>query len=190
MVNPYWNVPRSITNEELLPKIQANPAAFFAKRNYEVLANVGGRTRQVDPSQLDWSTVGASQIRLRQPPGARNALGRIKFMFPNRHAVYLHDTPSRSLFKRDYRAYSHGCIRVHKPMEFADVILSQTKNWNSKRLKSMLGGKERQVNLSQKIPVHLAYFTTWISDEGHLQIRTDLYGHNRRVKELLSQNRG
>ncbi len=185
VVNPYWNVPKSIASKELLPQIKTDPSAFFSKRNYQVLASVKGRTRVIDPSQLDWSKVEASQVRLRQTPGTRNALGRIKFMFPNRHAVYLHDTPSKSLFKRDYRAFSHGCVRVHKPLEFADVILSQTKKWDAARVKRTIGGNERRVNLDKKIPVHLAYFTTWMSEEGVLQVRSDLYGHNKKVKKLM-----
>ncbi len=185
VVNPYWNVPRSIASKELLPKIRTNPSQFFSTRNYQVLASVKGRTRVVDPSQLDWSKIDAKQVRLRQTPGTRNALGRIKFMFPNKHAVYLHDTPSRSLFKRDYRAFSHGCVRVHKPLEFAEFILSEEKAWNAARVKKMIGGNERRINLKRKIPVHLAYFTTWMSEEGTLQIRSDIYGHNAKVKKKL-----
>ena len=185
VVNPYWNVPKSIASKELLPQIKTDPAAFFSKRNYQVLASIKGRTQVIDPAQLDWDKVEASQVRLRQPPGARNALGNIKFMFPNRHAVYLHDTPSRGLFNRDYRAFSHGCVRVHDPFDFADVILSQTEKWDAKRIKRMLGGKESRVNLAKKIPVHIAYFTTWMSEDGVLQIRSDIYGHNKRVKKLL-----
>ncbi len=185
VVNPYWNVPSSIASKELLPKIRTNPSQFFSTKNYQVLASVKGRTRVVDPSQLDWSKVDAKQVRLRQTPGTRNALGRIKFMFPNKHAVYLHDTPSRSLFNRDYRAFSHGCVRVHKPLEFADFILSEEKAWNAARVKKMIGGSERRINLKRKIPVHLAYFTTWMSDEGTLQIRSDIYGHNAKVKKKL-----
>lgn len=185
VVNPYWNVPHSIASKELLPKIQANPSAFFAKRNYQVLASVKGRSQLVDPSKLDWNKISASDVRLRQTPGRRNALGTVKFMFPNQHAVYLHDTPSKSLFKRNYRAFSHGCVRVHNPMEFADVILSQTKRWNAAKLKKMIGGKESHINLDRKIPVHLAYFTTWMDEKGQLQLRSDLYGHNEKVRKML-----
>ncbi|PLW75257.1 L,D-transpeptidase family protein [Cohaesibacter celericrescens] len=186
VVNPYWNIPRSIATKELLPQIKSDPSAFFSKRNYQVLASVKGRTQVVDPSLLDWDKVDAKQVRLRQPPGTRNALGNIKFIFPNQHAVYLHDTPSRSLFNRDYRAFSHGCVRVQNPMDFAEIILSQTKNWNANRVKKMIGGNERRVNLSKKIPVHLVYFTTWMSDTGTLQIRSDIYGHNAKVKKALN----
>ncbi|WP_319496570.1 L,D-transpeptidase family protein [uncultured Cohaesibacter sp.] len=185
VVNPYWNVPSSIASKELLPKIKADPAAFFSKTNYQVLASVKGKTQVVDPSKLDWDRVEADMVRLRQTPGDYNALGDIKFMFPNQHAVYLHDTPSRSLFNRDYRAFSHGCVRVNNPMEFADVVLSETAAWDAKRIKTLIGSSERRVNLDKKIPVHLAYFTTWMSDAGTLQLRPDIYGHNKTVKQAL-----
>ena len=185
VVNPYWNVPRSIASKELIPKIRNNPAAFFSNANYQVLASVKGRTQVIDPNMLDWDKVKADQVRLRQTPGTRNALGNIKFMFPNSHAVYLHDTPSRSLFNRDYRAFSHGCVRVQNPMDFAEVVLSQTTDWNASRVRKMIGGNERRVNLDHKIPVHIAYFTTWMSESGTLQLRTDIYGHNAKVKKAL-----
>ncbi len=185
VVNPYWNVPSSIASKELLPKIKADPAAFFSKTNYQVLASIKGKTQVIDPAKLDWDRVEADMVRLRQTPGDYNALGDIKFMFPNQHAVYLHDTPSRSLFNRDYRAFSHGCVRVNNPMEFADVVLSQTTAWNAKRIKTLIGSSERRVNLDKKIPVHLAYFTTWMSDTGTLQLRPDIYGHNKTVKQAL-----
>ena len=185
VVNPYWNVPKSIAAKELLPKIKSDPNAFFSSKNYQVLASVKGRTQVIDPSILDWEKVEAGQVRLRQTPGTRNALGNIKFMFPNQHSVYLHDTPSRSLFNRDYRAFSHGCVRVYNPMDFAEIILDQTAGWNASRVKKMIGGSERRVNLDSKIPVHLAYFTTWMSDDGTLQLRSDIYGHNAKVKKAL-----
>ncbi|WP_172891462.1 murein L,D-transpeptidase [Cohaesibacter sp. ES.047] len=185
VVNPYWNVPRSIATKELLPQIKSDPGSFFSKRNYQVLASVKGRTRVVDPYKLDWEKVEPGMVRLRQTPGTRNALGNVKFLFPNQHAVYLHDTPSRSLFNRDYRAFSHGCVRVQNPMDFADVILSRTEKWGAGRLKSMIGGDEKWVSLSHKVPVHIVYFTTWMAENGTLQLRSDIYGHNAKVKKAL-----
>ncbi|WP_316860683.1 L,D-transpeptidase family protein [uncultured Cohaesibacter sp.] len=186
VVNPYWNVPKSIASNELLPKIKTNPASFFANTNYQVLASVEGKTKIIDPSLLDWDKVEPGMVRLRQTPGTSNALGNIKFMFPNQHSVYLHDTPSRSLFNRDYRAFSHGCVRVHNPFELAEVVLSQTANWNADRVKKLLGKEERTVRLDKKIPVHLVYFTTWMSEDGQLLLRNDLYGHNNTVKKALN----
>lgn len=139
IVNPYWNVPYSIASEELLPSILSD-ASYLPRRNYEVLA--GGRV--VDPASVDWSGVNLNQVRIRQRPGSGNALGQIKFMFPNRHAVYLHDTPSKSLFARSARAFSHGCVRVQDPFDFADALLQLDTQWTAARLKSMIGGEEKR----------------------------------------------
>lgn len=177
VINPYWNVPPSIALKELLPLLQKNPYALQA-RGLEVVS----RGRVVDPSTVDWNGVGRS-VAIRQPPGERNALGHIKFMFPNQHAVYLHDTPSRALFQRDVRAFSHGCVRVQNPFQLAETLLGA--GWSEARLKSMIGGPERQVKLDREIPVHLAYFTTFVDETGNLITFPDLYGHHRRLKSLL-----
>ncbi|GLK77066.1 hypothetical protein GCM10008171_23200 [Methylopila jiangsuensis] len=173
VVNPYWNVPVSIAMNEM---------AGSALRGFEVVDSKG---RVVPPSQVDWAHIRESKLRIRQPPGERNALGHIKFMFPNRHAVYLHDTPSRKLFANDFRALSHGCVRVDKPMEFADA-LSGDQGLPGSKLKSMIGGKERGLPLSTKIPVHLAYFTAVAGEDGALETRPDLYGMDARVRAALA----
>ena len=184
IVNPAWNVPASITRNEMLPAARRNPGALSG---YQVFALIKGRYRAVDPRRVNWRQIDARKIQIRQPPGSRNALGKVKFMFPNRHSVYLHDTPSKSLFKRDYRAYSHGCIRVLNPMDFAEALLAEEADLNSAYLKSLYGSRERRVNLNRKIPVHVTYFTAWVDDSGTLQTRDDLYGHDRRIgKRLLS----
>ncbi|MFD1333601.1 murein L,D-transpeptidase, partial [Methylopila musalis] len=173
VVNPYWNVPVSIAMNEM---------AGSALRGYEV---VDAKGRVVPPSQVDWAHIRESKLRIRQPPGERNALGNIKFMFPNKHAVYLHDTPSRKLFANDFRALSHGCVRVDKPMEFADA-LSGDQGLSGSKLKGMIGGKERGLPLSSKIPVHLAYFTAVANADGSLDLRPDLYGMDARVRAALA----
>ncbi len=179
IVNPYWNVPASIVRNEMLPEIRSNPYGYFARRGYQVFTRVGGRFRQVDPGWIDWYSVGASQVRIRQIPGDFNALGRIKFMFPNQHSVYLHDTPTKSLFSRDRRAFSHGCVRVENPLDFADALLPvAAPDWNSARLEKLFGGPERRVNLDTPIPVHLAYFTAWVGPEGELRHFEDIYGYD------------
>jgi murein L,D-transpeptidase YcbB/YkuD len=181
IVNPYWNVPYSIASQELLPSIQANPSGYLGSRNYEVLA--GGRV--VNPSSIDWSGVNLRSVRIRQRPGAGNALGRIKFMFPNRHSVYLHDTPSKSLFNRSARAFSHGCVRVQDPFDFADALLQLDPQWDAAALKKMVGGSEKRVDLKRHIPVHLTYFTAHVDEAGRLQRRPDIYGHNARLTKAL-----
>lgn len=184
VVNPYWNVPRSIATKEMLPQAQKDPT-YFARRGYQVISTSG---KPIDPGSVDWTKMSQKTLpfRFRQPPGARNALGNIKFLFPNRHAVYMHDTPSRSLFNRSYRAYSHGCVRIKNPFEFADAILTSQKNISGKTVRSLRGGKERWVNLKRKIPVYLVYFTASITDNGKLRIENDIYGHHARTKKALA----
>lgn len=185
IVNPYWHVPSSIAAKEMLPEIMANPRAFFARQGIEVLY----KGRVVDPGLVNWPVVASLSknlpISFRQPPGERNALGRIKFMFPNQHAVYLHDTPLRNLFEKDYRAFSHGCVRVQNPLRFADALLVEEDGWDGARLEQMFGGPEKRVDLSRFIPVHLTYFTAFVDEDGKLIFRDDLYGHNARVRAAL-----
>ncbi len=181
IVNPYWNVPYSITSKEMLPGIRANPVNYLTNRGYEVVRN----GRVVDPLSVDWAGVNLRSVRIRQKPGGRNALGNIKFMFPNRHAVYMHDTPSKSLFGRVTRAFSHGCVRVEDPFAFADAVLRQEEGWNGARLKKAIGGKERRINLKHKVPVHIVYFTSFVDDEGRLQRRPDIYGQNGKLEAAL-----
>ncbi len=182
VVNPAWNVPASIARKEMLPAAQANPGALSG---YQVFALIKGRFRAVDPRMINWRTVDMRKIQIRQPPGERNALGKVKFLFPNDYAVYLHDTPSKSLFQRDYRAYSHGCMRVMDPMEFADALLAEEPKLSSAYLKKLYGGGEKWVNLSQKVPVHITYFTAWVDESGNLQTRDDVYGHDGRIEKAL-----
>lgn len=183
IVNPTWNVPASIAVKEMLPQIQANPGKALS--GYQVFANIGGRFRAVDPWTVDWHNVDMRRIQIKQPPGERNALGSIKFMFPNPYAVYLHDTPSKSLFQKDYRAYSHGCMRVMNPWEFATALLDHDPNVSAASLQKLVGGRETQVNLTHQIPVHITYFTAWVDDSGKLQLRSDVYGHDRRMEKAF-----
>jgi murein L,D-transpeptidase YcbB/YkuD len=182
VVNPYWNVPLSITKNELLPASNGNPG-YFAARNYELLA--GGRV--INASNVDWANVNPSNppFRVRQRPGRGNALGQIKFLFPNQHSVYLHDTPSKSLFSRSYRAFSHGCVRVHNPLEFADALLAFEPDLNLSKIKSMFGSRERWNNLKSHIPVHIAYFTLRVSGDGTIRSYGDVYGHHQRLINML-----
>lgn len=182
VVNPYWNVPYSIASKELLPNIRANPG-YVSSRNYEILH----RGRVVNPASVNWSKASFRQLRIRQRPGGRNALGRVKFLFPNDYAVYFHDTPSKSLFQRASRAFSHGCVRVHNPFEFGDVLMKQSKGWQNGSLKKMIGSKERWIKLKdeEQIPVHITYFTAVSDGDGQISYKSDVYGHNMRLKRAL-----
>lgn len=175
VVNPYWNVPSSIVKGEIAPAVLRNPGYTDAK-NMDLLyqGNV------VSPWQVDWSQVSTSYFpfKVRQRPGADNALGQIKFLFPNKHDVYLHDTPSKSLFGRSSRAFSHGCVRVENPMEFAGALMANEANISRASLEGMFGPSERWVNPQTQIPVHLAYFTLRADADGTLRSYGDVYGHN------------
>ena len=165
IVNPAWNVPQSIIRKEMLPRLAADPN-YLHRLGYEVFSRAG-------------------HLVVRQPPGERNALGRIKFVFPNDFAVYMHDTPMRKLFASAKRAFSHGCVRVDDPFRFAETVLGRANGWSEQRVKKLIGGKERYVYLPKPLPVHLEYFTAFVDESGELQLRDDVYGYSRRVKAAL-----
>ena len=166
VVNPSWNVPPSILQKEFLPKLAVDPD-YAAKLGYEVIRK-------------------GDRISIRQPPGERNALGHIKFMFPNRHAVYIHDTPSRSLFANDARAYSHGCVRVQDPFRLGEIVLGREAGWSEGRLRALVGKGERTVRLATPLPVHIVYFTAFVDEGGRLQTRADIYGHDAKLRAALA----
>lgn len=180
VVNPYWNVPASIASNEIAPRLVNNPW-YLDGQNMELL--YGGKL--VNAAAVDWTTTSIRNFRIRQRPGAGNALGRIKFLFPNQHDIYLHDTPSKSLFQRSFRAYSHGCIRVHNPMEFADALLALEPQLTVASLEGMFGSNERWVNLDTHIPVHISYYTLRVDEDGTIRSYGDVYGHNQRLIEML-----
>ena len=165
IVNPYWNVPPSIIKKEMMPKLAADPD-YLKKLGYEVIQKKG-------------------QMIVRQPPGERNALGNIKFMFPNEHAVYLHDTPSRGLFANAKRAYSHGCVRVDQPFALAEIVLGRDNGWSQERVRKMVGGGEKTVKLPKNLPIHIEYFTAYVDDAGKMQLRDDIYGYSRKMRAAL-----
>jgi L,D-transpeptidase YcbB len=183
IVNPYWHVPPSISRKEYLPKLQQDPH-YLARQGIEI---IGPRGKAVDPASINWSE-GLRGYGFRQPPGERNALGHIKFMFPNDHAVYLHDTPSRSLFARDVRAFSHGCVRVENPFQLAEVLLQAQTGWSEQRIRSMVGRGERMVVLEDKIPVHITYFTLSFNESGELIQKRDIYNYDQKMVSLLREN--
>lgn len=184
VVNPYWNVPSSIVKGEIAPKTLANPG-YIDSQNMDLLYNGSA----VSPWAVNWAEVSPANFpfRVRQRPGPGNALGQIKFLFPNKHDVYLHDTPSKGLFGRDYRALSHGCVRVQNPMEFADALLANETTISRASLEAMFGPSERWVNPQSSIPVHLAYFTLRVDANGTIRSFGDLYGHNAKLIEAMAK---
>ncbi|HEX4765580.1 MAG TPA: L,D-transpeptidase family protein [Lichenihabitans sp.] len=165
IVNPYWNVPLSIVKKEMMPKLAADPN-YFADHGYETVER-GGVTY------------------VRQPPGDSNALGRIKFMFPNKYAVYLHDTNARALFGKEKRALSHGCVRVEAPFKLAEAVLGRSHGWSEARIKKMIGGEERTIMLPAPLPIHIVYFTAFVDRSGELKLRDDIYGYTGKLEAAL-----
>ena len=180
VLNPYWNVPKTIAEKELFPMSRKNPQ-YFAKNNFTISKIPAGAKQIPDPTATDGSMISVPtyQYRLRQEPGPKNALGRIKFMFPNDHSVYLHDTPSKELFNRTVRAFSHGCIRIEKPVELAEYVLRSSPKGTPDYIAAALKRrKEQTVWLPEPIPVHIQYWTAWVDDNGGLQFRNDIYGYD------------
>lgn len=187
VLNPTWNVPRSIATKEILPELQANPN-YLAEKNME-LVGVNGAVPP-EPMFADWSLYDQSSFpfRVKQRPGAGNALGRVKFMFPNDFAIYLHDTPSKRLFAKDGRAFSHGCVRVQNPMRLAEVLLTPRYDDAMGVIDRILGkGAEAYVNLAEPMPVHLTYRTAWVDDAGVMQFRADVYGRDALIRSALGE---
>jgi murein L,D-transpeptidase YcbB/YkuD len=179
VINPSWGVPRSIIVKEYLPLLRQNPNAVGH------LQIIDGRGRVVPRGSVDFS--GSFPYGMRQPPSDDNALGLVKFMFPNSHNIYLHDTPSKSLFDKEVRAYSHGCIRVAEPFDLAHELLSwQTDNAEAEFEAALDSGQETTVKLKETLPVHLVYFTAYPDTKGQISYRRDVYGRDGALWEALS----
>jgi len=163
--SPYWNVPASIMKKEIIPALQKDPN--YLKKN-----------------NMEWN--GKS---IRQKPGPNNALGLVKFLFPNNHDIYLHDSPAKNLFNEDIRAFSHGCIRVAEPKKLAAYLLRKDPQWTDARIvKAMNSGKEQYVTLKDPVPVFIAYLTSWVDKTGKLNLRKDIYQRDNRLEDMLMKN--
>lgn len=184
VINPSWYVPRSIVTKEYLPQLKANPNAVG---HIEI---TDSRGRRVDRSAVDFTqfTARTFPFAMRQPPSGRNALGLVKFMFPNKYNIYLHDTPAKNLFSREVRAFSHGCIRLAQPFEFAYALLSrQSEDPRAFFHRVLNTGKETKVELEQKVPVHIIYRTAIVSSKGRAEFRRDVYGRDAKVWAALER---
>lgn len=182
--NPTWTVPYSIASKEMLPNIQADPE-YFQKRDFDV-KDRGGNI--IDPTTVDWSSVTRRNLGYTfvQRPGPANALGRVKFMFPNKHAVYLHDTPSKHLFNVAERTFSHGCIRVEHPYEFAEMLMGP--DWNQDRIAATLDTEEiTTVSLPEPLPVLLMYWTAIVSQDGEVIFYNDVYQRDQKIAAALDE---
>jgi len=165
--SPYWNVPPSIVAKEILPAMEKN-SHYLAKENMEITGNEDGLPV------------------IRQKPGAGNALGKVKFLFPNSFNIYLHDTPAKSLFNKDKRAYSHGCIRVREPEKLANYVLRNQPEWTPEKIsEAMNSGEEKYVKVKDPIPVVVTYYTAWVDENGRLNFREDIYGHDEKLAQKM-----
>ncbi|MBB6325031.1 murein L,D-transpeptidase YcbB/YkuD [Algoriphagus iocasae] len=181
--SPYWNIPYSITRGEIIPSVRKNPN-YIASKNMEVVTTSG---KVVDPSTIDWNAKSFPYL-VRQKPGEWNSLGLVKFMFPNKHNVYIHDTNARSLFALDDRARSHGCIRINNPQDFAKTLLANDPKWTMEKIESaMHQNQETVVTLDRKIPVVLVYLTFWADSKGEAHFRDDIYDRDAEVLEALNK---
>jgi murein L,D-transpeptidase YcbB/YkuD len=183
-INPYWNVPYSIATKEYLPKLKANPGALVSQ-NIQVLAN----GKVVSPFSTPWHSFSRSHfpVRLRQDSGPKNALGRVKFMFPNKFNVYIHDTPSKSKFNKVSRYFSHGCLRLRDPLTLAEKILGE-QGWSREKIEATVrSGKRTIVKLKEKIPVHVTYLTAWVNKDSSVHFRQDIYGRDKILDAALQK---
>jgi L,D-transpeptidase YcbB len=189
--NPYWNVPNSIKTEEIRPFLTEGGGWFggggwntAVLERHNLKVNYGGK--EVDPSTLDWNRVDIRSLNIYQPPGPDNVLGVVKFVFPNKHDVYMHDTPQRFLFAKPVRAESHGCMRVQNPDQLAEVLLKQDQGWSVGRVEAAIqNGYDQHIALLQKIPVYVTYFTNWVNEDGSISSFNDIYGHDARMAAAL-----
>jgi murein L,D-transpeptidase YcbB/YkuD len=184
VINPSWYVPRSIITKEYLPQLQQNPRAV----SNLLITDRSGRV--VDRGTADFSgyTAATFPYAMREPPSQGNALGLVKFMFPNRYNIYLHDTPAKSLFGREVRAYSHGCVRLADPFDFAYALLARQSNDPQGLFQSTLAtGRETRVDLVDPVPVHLVYRTAYTQADGRIQFRRDVYGRDGRIWNALAR---
>jgi murein L,D-transpeptidase YcbB/YkuD len=183
VVNPYWNVPGGIMEDEVLPALRRDPG-YLASNNMEVVRG----NNVVDAGSIDWTGVSAnSGYRVRQRPGSDNALGQVKFLFPNANDIYLHDTPARAPFDASSRAFSHGCIRLEKPLELARILLDRVTDTPSSQLDALLArDTEQWIRVTEPLPVYILYFTAWAGEDGTMRFHPDVYERDERLREQAS----
>ncbi len=186
VLSPYWNVPPTIAGKEILPAIRKDPN-YLAKHDMEAVLRKPG-AQGGNPAAIDWSQPGAEALayRFRQRPGPKNPLGTVKFMLPNPFDVYLHDTSQRNLFSRTERVFSHGCIRIEKPMDLLEYVLGHNPRYDRKAVEEIIAAKrERIIGVPDPIPVHILYWTTWVSEDGKVHFRKDVYGRDKLLETAL-----
>lgn len=184
---PYWNVPEAIATKEIVPAL-LKQASYLTKNNMEIVANFAQSAQALEPSHDTIERLAAGAVKVRQKPGPENALGLYKFSFPNTNNVYLHSTPSKGLFNRDRRDFSHGCIRVQDPLALAQWVLEENGDWGRERIETFANGEvTKTINLKRAIPVYILYSTVMADPQGRISFYEDIYGHDRTLQVLLAR---
>ncbi|MBW2603688.1 MAG: L,D-transpeptidase family protein [Deltaproteobacteria bacterium] len=189
VINPYWNIPQRLAIEDVLPNIQKN-IHYIEQQRIKIFKDWSKKAEEIDPKTIAWDKIepGNFTYKLRQEPGPRNVLGRMKFIFPNKFAVYLHDTPKRSLFKETNRDFSSGCIRVEEPISLAVYLLQDDPSWTREGLlEAIEKGAPKGIKFKNPITVHLQYWTAWVDETGKLNFRHDIYDRDRPLDRSLKE---
>ncbi|MFC1558221.1 murein L,D-transpeptidase [candidate division KSB1 bacterium] len=187
VLNPSWNIPKSLAVQDILPLVKNNPK-YFSEQNINVFQNVNKSLKEIDLNTVIWSDVSEQNFNYMfvQKPGPSNPLGKIKFIFPNKFSVYLHDSPAKALFKKTERTFSSGCIRIEKPLELAEYLLEDYHVWQkNKIIENIKSGVEETIQITQLVMVHLLYWTAWADEDGTIQFRNDIYGRDKILAESL-----
>ena len=190
VINPYWHVPQSIATGKLLPKARKDPD-YLQKNGFDLFESWGLNAELLDSTRIDWANIDSDEFdyKLRQRPGPKNALGRLKFMLPNEYNIYLHDTPERADFDANERSFSHGCVRVADPEALAHAILQGQPDWTLDQIIGAVeSGERRQVNLETSLPVQITYLTAWVDGDNRVHFRNDVYGRDQILADALIKN--
>jgi len=188
-LNPYWNIPAKLVKADILPIAVSDPE-YLRKQQIRIFCDWDPHATELSIDAIDWVNIAPATFtyRLRQDPGPQNALGRIKFMFPNKENVYLHDTPARHLFQYSRRSFSSGCVRVEKPLELAAYLLRDRPGWTITRIQEAIACNETlALELHESIPVYLLYWTAWVDVDGSVNFREDIYGQDEALAEAVSR---
>jgi L,D-transpeptidase YcbB len=188
-LNPYWNIPRNIALNDIIPSIKKDPG-YLADNNIRIFEDWTAHARELHAEAIDWAQITKKNFvyRFRQDPARSNALGRVKFIFPNKFSIYLHDTPARNLFNMTKRTFSSGCIRIEKPIKLAAYLLQDNPEWNLEKLiVAVNSNKNKPILLSRPITIHILYWTAWVDNEGILNFRDDIYGRDSRLNIALNE---
>jgi len=188
-LNPYWNIPHNIALNDIIPSIKKDPG-YLADNNIRIFENWEEDARELNPESIDWNKITRKNFvyRFRQDPANSNALGRVKFIFPNKYSIYLHDTPARNLFNMTKRTFSSGCIRIEKPMKLAVYLLKDNPKWNFEKLILAVNSKKNKaILLSHPINIHILYWTAWVDKDGIVNFRDDIYGRDSQLNIALNE---